>query len=236
LYTETLPSRVDDFQPRRPVAEIHEAQFDVGGVAAVAVDVPEISETARRSPERDFSPVELGAVRSPLEDPTAKSSRRPRRSGRRTLGVAGGQAPPSCPRGLGCRGLLDSRPTISKISAHCVLRHQPESPDGITPNLREIRLHGFDAFRMQSVDTAGSLRFFDDETRQLQQPKVPRHRRPADREGVCNLLDREPPGSEELDDGSAVRVSEGFEGISDRGARRHAGVTLVVRRSSMQRR
>ena len=44
---ETLPTGVDDLEPGRAVAEVDERQFDVGRVAAVAANVPEVPEAVR---------------------------------------------------------------------------------------------------------------------------------------------------------------------------------------------
>ena len=70
---EAFPSGVHDLQPSGAVAQVDEGQLDVGGVAAVAADVPEVPETVRRVPRRDLAPVDLGAVRGSLEDAAAQA-------------------------------------------------------------------------------------------------------------------------------------------------------------------
>jgi len=67
---ETFPSRVHDVEPSRAVPQIHERQLDIGGVAAVAMDVPEVAEPKRWAPKCDLAPVDLDAVGCPLEQAT----------------------------------------------------------------------------------------------------------------------------------------------------------------------
>jgi hypothetical protein len=54
----------------------------------------------------------------------------------------------------------------------------------------------------------------DDEAGPLQQAKMARDGRPADRQGVGQLLNRAAAGPEQLDDRPTVRVAERFEWIA----------------------
>ena len=70
---EPLPAGVHDLEAGGAVALVDEGQLDVGRVAAVAADVPEVAEPARRVPRRDLAPVDLGAVGGALEDAAAEA-------------------------------------------------------------------------------------------------------------------------------------------------------------------
>jgi hypothetical protein len=66
---------------------------------------------------------------------------------------------------------------------------------------------------VQPVDPARALGVLVDETGLLQQPEVPGHRRPADRQLLREGTDRARRVAEEGEDATPVRVTEGREGI-----------------------
>src|SRR4029077_11468353 len=68
---EALPAAMLDVDPGRRPVEIGEPDLDLGRVAPVDPEVPRVDQTMRRLPGDDPTPVVLGAVGRPLEDPSA---------------------------------------------------------------------------------------------------------------------------------------------------------------------
>lgn len=61
-----------DVESSPAISDIDEGQLDVGGVAAITLDVPQVADAGWWTPERDRAPVELGTVRCPFEDPAPR--------------------------------------------------------------------------------------------------------------------------------------------------------------------
>ena len=68
---ERLPAAVFDLDSGGPLPRGDEPDFHLGRIRAIALEMPEIAEPARRLPDRDLAPVVLEAAGCPLEDPTA---------------------------------------------------------------------------------------------------------------------------------------------------------------------
>ena len=71
LRAEPLPAAMLD-RDRGAVAVRHERDLDLGGVAAVEAQVPEVDEPVRRLPGEHFAPVVLDALRRALVDAPAR--------------------------------------------------------------------------------------------------------------------------------------------------------------------
>jgi hypothetical protein len=104
--------------------------------------------------------------------------------------------------------------------APSVVGEQLEARRGVSPDLLEIGLDGFDALAVQAVQAAGAFRAVGDQAGVLEQPQVSGDGGAADRELVGELTDRPIAGAEQLDDRPSVRVTEGVEGIARQGAQR----------------
>src|ERR1700712_2482887 len=88
-----------------------------------------------------------------------------------------------------------------------VLCDQSEAVGGLAPYALDVGLHGLESLGLQLVDAPSALCPLRHEAGVLEQPEVPRHRRPADRHGVGDLADREALRTEQPEDLAAVRVA-----------------------------
>jgi hypothetical protein len=81
--------------------------------------------------------------------------------------------------------------------------------------------HRHDALVVEPVEPPGAFGPIGHQTGLLEQPQVPRHGRPADRQLLGQLADRPVARAQQLDDRPAVRVPKGVEGVSGQGMQRH---------------
>ena len=86
----------------------------------------------------------------------------------------------------------------------------------LAPDPLEIEPHLVDALVVEAIDAPRPLWLLDDQTGVLEQSQVARHGRPADRQGVGELLDGPSSAAEQLDDRPPVRVARASNG-SQRG-------------------
>src|SRR5215472_5185855 len=63
-----IPAAVLELDPGGAVAVGQEPDLDLGGVAGVSEDVPEVDKASGRLPHQDRPPVDLVSVGIPLED------------------------------------------------------------------------------------------------------------------------------------------------------------------------
>src|SRR4051812_27649868 len=99
-----------------------------------------------------------------------------------------------------------------------VLCDQSEAVGGVAPHALDVCLHGLEPLGLQLVDAPSALCPLGHESGILEQPEVPRHRRPADRHGVGDLADGEALGTEQPEDLAAVGVAQRLERIGNHGA------------------
>src|SRR4051794_8471743 len=79
------------------------------------------------------------------------------------------------------------------------------------PHAVEIVAHGPYPPRVDAVDTTGPVGAVGDEAGSLEDLEVLRHRRPADREHVGQLLYRAGRLDEQFEDGATGRVAKGVK-------------------------
>src|SRR6195952_2043082 len=72
-----------------------------------------------------------------------------------------------------------------------VLRDQPEAVGGLAPHALDVGLDGLEPLGLQLVDAPSALGALGHEAGVLEQPEVPGHGRPADRQGLGDLADGE---------------------------------------------
>ena len=83
-----------------------------------------------------------------------------------------------------------------------------EAGEGVAPDAVEPGPQRGHAVRVEPVDPAGALGVADHQAAVLEDPQVLRHRRPADRQLVGQLLHRARAAGEQLEDGAPGRVAE----------------------------
>src|SRR3954453_20295671 len=76
-----------------------------------------------------------------------------------------------------------------------VLCDQSEADGGLAPHALDVGLHGLEPLGLQLVDAPSALCPLGHEAGVLEQPKVPRHRRPADLHRLGNLAAGESLGA-----------------------------------------
>ena len=193
---ERLPAAMLDLDQGGRLAVRQEPDLDLGRVGAVAAEVPQVDESARRLPDRDLAPLVLDAGRRPLEDPATG----PRLEDDSQSGLAGHRVvgrPPlrdarrSRRRTRGRPGRPPRRRAGSARSpvGRRVLGDEPEPRRRLAPDPLEVAPDLVDPLVVESVDPPRPARFLDDEPRLLEQAQVARDRRPADRQRVGELLD-----------------------------------------------
>jgi hypothetical protein len=92
---------------------------------------------------------------------------------------------------------------------------------GFTPDPLHILLHRLDAQVMELVDAPSAPRPLHDQARLLEQAQVPRDGGTADRQDICDLLDRALPAAQELHDGAAIGIAERIERVTGGLRKRH---------------
>src|SRR3954468_18734483 len=89
-----------------------------------------------------------------------------------------------------------SKDTVSG-SVTGVLCDQSEAVGGLAPHALDVGLHGLEPQGLQLVYAPSARCPLSHEAGVLEQPEVPRHRRPTDRHGLGDLADGEVLGTEQ---------------------------------------
>src|SRR3978361_1752638 len=119
-------------------------------------------------------------------------------------------------------------------SATGVLGDQSEAVGGLAPDALDVVLHGLEPLGLQLVDAPSALSTLGHEAGVLEQPEVPRHRRPADRHGLGDLAHGEALGTEQPEDLAAVRVAQRLERVGNHRATVTPELPISYRRGGGQ--
>src|SRR4051794_3824784 len=100
-------------------------------------------------------------------------------------------------------------------SVTSVLCDQSEPVRGLAPDALDVGLHGLEALCLQLIDAPSPLCTLSHQAGVLEQPEVPRHRRPANRHGLGYLADGEVLDTEKPEYLAAVRIAQRLERIGN---------------------